>query len=118
MKGTEIINRVVKVNFQGVPWMMLFSMLLVVLKCLGKFPYSWWWATAPLWGPSAVVLGVIAAVVAVVLVGAALAFLGYIALEGLQAVNRAYRRRKDRKRREKERQEREAIIKALQGGVQ
>ena len=31
-----------------------------VLKLTGSIAWSWWWVTAPLWGPYALVIGLIA----------------------------------------------------------
>lgn len=30
----------------------------LVLKLLGKITWSWWWVTAPLWGPIALFVGI------------------------------------------------------------
>lgn len=49
----------------------LFGILFVVmftLKLMGKIALSWWWVTAPLWGPAAIVVVIMAVVVAVALV--------------------------------------------------
>lgn len=38
----------------------------LVLKLTGVIDWSWWWVTAPLWGPIAVVAAVLAVVVVAV----------------------------------------------------
>jgi Ca2+/H+ antiporter len=44
----------------------------VILKLTGNIDWSWWWVTAPLWGPIALVLAVLALVM---VVGGAVAIL-------------------------------------------
>lgn len=34
--------------------------LFLALKLLGKIGWSWWWVTSPLWGPSAVIIAILA----------------------------------------------------------
>ena len=36
---------------RNIPWMLVFTMLLIVLKGFGKFPFAWGWTLAPLWAP-------------------------------------------------------------------
>lgn len=38
------------------------AIVLIILKLLGILTISWWWVLAPIWGPLAVILGVIAAI--------------------------------------------------------
>lgn len=33
-------------------------LVLLVLKLVGAIDWSWWWVTAPLWGPPALVLAI------------------------------------------------------------
>lgn len=40
----------------------------LVLKLVGVIDWSWWWVTAPLWGPLALILLAVAVVGVVVLV--------------------------------------------------
>lgn len=35
-------------------------LLLITLKLTGHITWSWWWVLSPLWGPSVIVLGVLA----------------------------------------------------------
>lgn len=40
----------------------------LVLKLCGKIDWSWWWVTAPLWIPPAILLGILAVVGVVALI--------------------------------------------------
>lgn len=42
--------------------MFLLFIIFLVLKLTGVIAWSWWWVTAPLWGPLALVLGILAVV--------------------------------------------------------
>lgn len=37
----------------------LLGVVFVTLKLLGYITWSWWWVTAPFWGPFALVIGCI-----------------------------------------------------------
>lgn len=37
----------------GYPWAMIFFILFLALKLSGHIDWSWWWVTAPLWVPGA-----------------------------------------------------------------
>jgi hypothetical protein len=39
----------------------LVFIVFLFLKLNGTIDWSWWWVTAPLWGPFALLLGIIAA---------------------------------------------------------
>jgi len=41
---------------------------LVILKLLGKITISWWWVTAPIWGPAALLIAFLVFVALPVLV--------------------------------------------------
>ena len=43
----------------GVGVMGLLLVLFVGLKLTGLIDWSWWWVTAPIWGPLVIVLGVV-----------------------------------------------------------
>ena len=45
----------------GCGFMGLLFLVFLVLKLLGKIAWSWWWVTAPLWGP--VVLACVGALI-------------------------------------------------------
>lgn len=45
----------------------LLGVLFIALKLLGVIDWSWWWVTAPLWGPVAFVLFLLLCVGVVVL---------------------------------------------------
>lgn len=49
----------------GIGFFGLLAALFIALKLLGKITWSWWWVTAPIWGPLTVALtfGLIALVV-------------------------------------------------------
>jgi len=32
-------------------------LVFLVMKLIGKIDWSWWWVTAPLWGPASLALG-------------------------------------------------------------
>ena len=34
----------------------LLGIVFITLKLMGKIDWSWWWVTAPLWGPYAVLI--------------------------------------------------------------
>lgn len=40
----------------GISFMGLLGVLFIGLKLTGYIDWSWWWVTAPLWGPVALVL--------------------------------------------------------------
>jgi hypothetical protein len=42
----------------GVDAIEVLGIVFVVLKLTGKVRWSWWWVTAPFWGPVALVLTV------------------------------------------------------------
>lgn len=46
----------------------LLGVMFVGLKLTGHIAWSWWWVTAPFWGPIALVLAVVAVAVPVLLV--------------------------------------------------
>lgn len=41
----------------------------LVLKLVGTITWSWWWVTAPLWIPLAIVLGILAVAAVFALIG-------------------------------------------------
>lgn len=53
----------------GISLMSLLGVAFIILKLVGKISWSWWWVTAPLWGPPLflivvlVIVGTVAAVV-------------------------------------------------------
>ena len=62
----------------------VFFIVLFVLKILGHLDWSWWWVTAPLWGP----LGLVCALCIVVLAGAAIVGVAYLALLAISKVGK------------------------------
>lgn len=44
----------------GIGLMGILFIIFLVLKLVGTITWSWWWVTAPLWGPVAVGLAVMA----------------------------------------------------------
>jgi hypothetical protein len=51
------------------------AILFIALKLCDKIDWSWWWVTAPIWGPVALVLAVC---VAICLFGLVAAFIEWI----------------------------------------
>ena len=96
-KLTNVVNKTLNFNVKGVPWMALFSMLLVTLKAFGKFPFEWIWTLAPLWGPAVISIGILFAIIGIAGIVCAVIFLGIIALEGFQNLRYRYHRRKSAK---------------------
>jgi membrane-bound ClpP family serine protease len=47
----------------GVGVLGLLGVAFVVLKLIGVINWSWWWVTAPFWGPFVLLLAILAAVV-------------------------------------------------------
>ena len=67
-----------KVSVQVGPGLpVLLFLVFLVLKLTGHIDWSWWWVTAPLWGPLAIVfaLAAVAGVVWLVLTGVLLAWM-------------------------------------------
>ena len=56
-----------KVNIGGGFFGLMF-LILMTLKLTGFINWSWWMVTAPLWGPTCLVLGVLFVVLAVALI--------------------------------------------------
>lgn len=48
-----------KIVYNGVSFMGLLFIAFLVLKLINVINWSWWWITAPLWGPTALVVGVL-----------------------------------------------------------
>lgn len=46
----------------GVSFLGLLFLVFLTLKLCGVIGWSWWWVTAPLWGPFVVVLAVLGSV--------------------------------------------------------
>lgn len=44
----------------GIGFFGLLAVLFIGLKLTGYITWSWWWVLVPLWGPLAVVLGILA----------------------------------------------------------
>lgn len=59
------------VKYNGIELPSLLFVVFLVLKLTGVIHWSWWWVTAPLWGPVAIAL------IAVLFVGV-VAFVGWI----------------------------------------
>lgn len=43
----------------GIGVLGLLGVVFVTLKLIGTIDWSWWWVTAPFWGPAALVLAII-----------------------------------------------------------
>lgn len=55
----------------GIGFFGLLGILFIGLKLTGHVTWSWWWVTAPLWGPAVFALGLAAVFLVVYLVAAA-----------------------------------------------
>lgn len=56
-----------KVVYRGPGILGILGVAFVVLKLIGVINWSWWWVTAPFWGPFALVL-VVLVIVGILLV--------------------------------------------------
>lgn len=54
-------TEVVQVSSGGISFLGLLFILFLGLKLTGHIDWSWWWVTAPLWGPPALSLAIFAA---------------------------------------------------------
>lgn len=43
---------------RGITFCGLLGIVFIVLKLCGTITWSWWWVTAPLWGGTALILGI------------------------------------------------------------
>jgi hypothetical protein len=57
-----------RIEVDGTPWLVLFTIILMVLKLTGVANITWLWVFSPLWLPFAFVLGAMALVLCVVLI--------------------------------------------------
>ena len=55
--------------YQGIGVPGLLGCIFVTLKLTGTITWSWWWVTCPFWGPSALVIGILAIIGLFVLFG-------------------------------------------------
>jgi hypothetical protein len=67
---SEKMENQTKVVVSSFPVTGLLGVLFVALKLLGIIKWSWWWVTAPFWGPPALVIAILLAALG----GAAVAF--------------------------------------------
>lgn len=67
----------IEVKRSGIGFFGLLGVAFIVLKLTGVIAWSWWWVLAPLWGPTAVAL----AIVAVFLLAAGVAALNVAAFD-------------------------------------
>ena len=65
-----------KSKSSGVSFTGLLFLLFLGLKLTNQIDWSWWWVTAPLWGPIVIVLGFVLIVILIVflILGMALLF--------------------------------------------
>lgn len=54
----ELPQQKVTINFAGL-FLPLLTLLFVGLKLTGYITWSWWWVTAPLWGPFALSITIV-----------------------------------------------------------
>lgn len=48
-----------EVVYNGPGVLGILGIVFIVLKLTGVIDWSWWWVTAPFWGPIALVIGII-----------------------------------------------------------
>lgn len=53
----------------NIAWLPLLFIVMFVLKVLGYLTWSWWWITAPIWGPIALFFTALAFVIISGLIG-------------------------------------------------
>lgn len=58
-------NKTVVKTSQSFPLGIILFLIFMTLKLCGVIAWSWWWITAPIWGPLLVVLLIFAIVMAV-----------------------------------------------------
>ena len=56
----------VMIGCQNISFFSLLGLTFIVLKLCGVISWSWWWVTAPFWGPIALVLAIVILVAIVV----------------------------------------------------
>lgn len=52
-----MIERSTQVSFGSVGFFDLLFLIFLVLKLTNVIDWSWWWVTAPIWGPLCLALG-------------------------------------------------------------
>lgn len=66
-------NATAKASSGGIGFFGLLTILFIGLKLTHYVDWSWWWVTAPLWGPMAFAAGLTALIAIFALIGTALA---------------------------------------------
>ena len=66
---SKLTSNSIKSARSSFPFLSILALIFITLKLTGYISWSWWWVTAPLWAPSAIIL-----VIAVLLLGACLIF--------------------------------------------
>lgn len=56
----------VMIGCQNISFFSLLGLTFIVLKLCGVISWSWWWVTAPFWGPIALALAIVILVAIVV----------------------------------------------------
>lgn len=56
----------VMIGCQNISFFSLLGLTFIVLKLCGVIDWSWWWVTAPFWGPVALALAVVVLVAVVI----------------------------------------------------
>ena len=54
------------IGCQNISFFSLLGLTFIVLKLCGVISWSWWWVTAPFWGPIALALAIVILVAIVV----------------------------------------------------
>jgi len=79
---TVVINNV----REGTNWIIPLFIVLLLLKVFNVVTWSWWIITAPLWGPPAIVIGIIALVLSAAAVLAMVAGIIWVFAAILQVI--------------------------------
>lgn len=64
----EMGKNSMNITLNTVKYWQLVSLIFIVAKIFNYITWSWWWVFAPIWGPFALVLGVIVLALVVLLI--------------------------------------------------
>jgi hypothetical protein len=79
---TIVVKHVVKDGSRSTPVLFILFLVFLILKLTSTITWSWWWVTAPLWMPVALVFGIIGVIgtifLLVIIVAAIVAGIAFI----------------------------------------